>query len=189
LLFGRLFELVGAIVEAVITLQTTFMCRQALNSAFEYRCEHRRTTKWGIVFGDQTPTTTIQTTSNLVNPLSFKKIPFKKSPLEIFNQLYKHYPHAYLLESIEGPKNSHNSHSLGFDPQLTIQIKNGTATTRNPQTGHETKQKTNDPLQVIKQALAGRTTANKDIRFAGAPWAYISYDAIRYWEKLHHLHR
>ncbi len=145
---------------------------------------HRRTTKWGIVFGDQTPTTTIQTTSNLVNPLSFKKIPFKKSPLEIFNQLYKHYPHAYLLESIEGPKKLAQFSFLGFDPQLTIQIKNGTATTRNPQTGHETKQETTNPLQVIKQALAGRTTANKDFRFAGGAVGYISYDAIRYWEKL-----
>jgi anthranilate synthase component 1 len=126
----------------------------------------------------------MQTTSNLVNPLSFKKIPFKKSPLEIFNQLYKHYPTAYLLESIEGPKKLAQFSFLGFDPQLTIQIKNGTATTRNPQTGHETTQTTTDPLQVIKQALAGRATANKDFRFAGGAVGYISYDAIRYWEKL-----
>ncbi|MCW4019531.1 MAG: anthranilate synthase component I [Candidatus Bathyarchaeota archaeon] len=116
--------------------------------------------------------------------MSFKKIPFKTSPLEIFNKLYQQYPTTYLLESIEGPKKLAQFSFLGFEPSLTIQIKNGTATTRNQKTGQETKETTTDPLQVIKRALNGRATANKEFRFAGGAVGYISYDAIRYWEKL-----
>ncbi len=139
--------------------------------------------KWGIAFGSETPTTTM-TTTKLVNPLSFKKINFENSPLEIFSKLYKQYPTAYLLESIEGPKKLAQYSFIGFDPQLTIRIKNGIAVTRNERTGEETKENVTDPLQAIKQLIKDRATANKEFRFAGGAVGYISYDAVRYWEKL-----
>jgi anthranilate synthase component 1 len=116
--------------------------------------------------------------------LSFKKIRLQNSPLEVFSKLNKHHPTAYLLESIEGPKKLAQFSFLGFDPKLTIQIKNGIVTTRNPQTGEETKEAISEPLQAIKLALGGRETANKDFRFAGGAVGYISYDAVRSWEKL-----
>src|SRR5665647_607682 len=124
------------------------------------------------------------TTTKLVEPLNFKKIRFEKSPLEIFSKLYKQYATAYLLESIEGPKKLAQFSFIGFDPRLTIQIKNGKALTRNQKTGEETKEAVADPLQVIKRTIEGRATANKDFRFAGGAVGYISYDAVRYWEKL-----
>ncbi len=123
-------------------------------------------------------------TTKLVNPLSFKKINFENSPLEIFSKLYKQYPTAYLLESIEGPKKLAQYSFIGFDPQLTIQVKNGIALTRNERTGEETKETTTDPLHAIKQLIKDRATANKEFRFAGGAVGYISYDAVRYWEKL-----
>jgi anthranilate synthase component I len=73
---------------------------------------------------------------------------------------------------------------MGFDPRLTIQIKNGKALTRNERTGEETKETVADPLQVIKRVVEGRATANKDFRFAGGAVGYIGYDAVRYLEKL-----
>jgi anthranilate synthase component 1 len=39
-------------------------------------------------------------------------------------------------------------------------------------------------LQVIKKIVTSRKTTNKDFRFAGGAVGYISYDAVRYWEKL-----
>jgi anthranilate synthase component I len=39
-------------------------------------------------------------------------------------------------------------------------------------------------LQAVKRAVSGRATANKDFRLAGGAVGYISYDSIRYWEKL-----
>ena len=123
-------------------------------------------------------------TAILVNPLNFKKISFENSPLEIFSKLNKKYATAYLLESIEGPQKLTQYSFIGFDPRLTIKIKNGKAITRNQKNGDETTENITDPLTAIKQAITGRASANKEFRFAGGAVGYISYDAVRYWEKL-----
>jgi len=39
-------------------------------------------------------------------------------------------------------------------------------------------------LDAIKRIIKSRATANKEFRFAGGAVGYISYDAVRYWEKL-----
>jgi anthranilate synthase component I len=120
----------------------------------------------------------------LVEPLNFKKINLQNSPLEIFSKLYKQYKTTYLLESIEGPRKLAQFSFLGFDPKLTITVKNKIATTIIERTGEESKEKCTDPLAAIKTAVANRSTANKDFRFAGGAVGYISYDAVRSWEKL-----
>jgi anthranilate synthase component I len=139
--------------------------------------------KWGIAFGTQTPTTT-ETSAKLADSLNFKKISIEKSPLEIFSKLYKKYATAYLLESIEGPKKLTQFSFIGFDPRLTILIKDGSALTRNENTGEEFTEKVTDPLQPIRNAVNSRTTANKNFRFVGGAVGYISYDVVRYWEKI-----
>ncbi len=116
--------------------------------------------------------------------MNFKKIPFQTSPLEIFSKLYKQYSTAYLLESIEGPKKLAQFSFIGFAPKQTITIRNGTAITRNENSGEESRREISDPLSAIKQAVSSRITANKDFRFAGGAVGYVSYDAVRYWEKL-----
>ncbi len=85
---------------------------------------------------------------------------------------------------MEGPKKLAQFSFIGFNPKKTIQIKNGTAKIHNELTGEEHKEKTNDPLTIIQNHLKERVTANKEFRFAGGAVGYISYDAVRYWEKL-----
>jgi anthranilate synthase component 1 len=63
-------------------------------------------------------------------------------------------------------------------------VKNGAAVVRNEKTGGENKEVVDDPLLAVKEAVSCRTTANKDFRFAGGAVGFISYDAVRYWEKL-----
>lgn len=75
---------------------------------------------------------------------------------------------------------------IGFDPKLTIQIKNGTSITRDELTGEETKEFVTDPLSIIQRLIKQQVTANKNFRFVGGAVGYISYDAVRYWEKLPH---
>jgi len=41
-----------------------------------------------------------------------------------------------------------------------------------------------DPLSAVQQALEGHVLLNKDFRFIGGSVGYVSYDAVRYWEKL-----
>ena len=138
--------------------------------------------KWGIVFGAQKPSTT--NTSSLLTPLTFKRISLQNTPLEIFSKLYKKYEIAYLLESIEGPKKLAQFSFIGFDPAITLRIDNFEAIVRKEKTGEENKETISDPLHAVKRLVNGRVTANKDFRMAGGAVGYISYDVVRYWEKL-----
>lgn len=63
--------------------------------------------------------------------LKLTKLPFAHPPLEIFSKFYKHYENAYILESVEGLRKLAQYSFIGFDPSLTIKIKNGEVMARN----------------------------------------------------------
>jgi len=63
-------------------------------------------------------------------------------------------------------------------------VKNGTALVRNEVENSTTEEAVSDPLDTVKRIVQSRATANKEFRFAGGAVGYISYDAVRYWEKL-----
>ncbi len=138
--------------------------------------------KWGIAFGQPEPATI--TATKLFNLLKFKKIHLNQSPLEIFSKLNNHYKTAYLLESIEGPRKLAQYSFIGFDPQTIINIKDGIAQTRNERTDEVHEEHITDPLTPIENVLRNSPTANKEFRFAGGAVGFISYDAVRNWEKL-----
>jgi anthranilate synthase component 1 len=115
--------------------------------------------------------------------LKIKKLSFEKAPLEIFSKLYSNYESAYILESIEGPKKLSQYSFIGFNPTLTITIKNREAVTRNEGTGDEERKKVSEPLAVIQKTLRN-IPGFKEQRFIGGAVGYISYDAVRCWEKL-----
>jgi len=119
----------------------------------------------------------------LTHQLKIRKLSFEKPPLEIFSKLYNNYGNVYILESIEGPKKLSQYSFIGFDPTLTITIKNGEAVIRNERTGEEEKKKVNEPLAVIQKTLRN-LPGFKEQRFVGGAVGYISYDAVRCWEKL-----
>jgi len=121
--------------------------------------------------------------STFTRQLRIRKLSFEKPPLEIFSKLYNNYENVYILESIEGPKKLSQYSFIGFDPTLTITIKNGEAVIRNERTGEEEKKEVNEPLAVIQKTLKNRLDV-KEQRFVGGAVGYISYDAVRCWEKL-----
>ncbi len=134
---------------------------------------------WGIAFGSE------QAQAQLENyKLNYKKIPFAQSPLEIFSKLHKHYETAYLLESIEGPRKLAQYSFIGFDPQLTIEVKDREGQIRNEKTGEVKREKTSDPLQIFERLIKDTVSFNKEFRLVGGAVGYISYDTVRYWEKL-----
>jgi len=116
--------------------------------------------------------------------LKFKEIPLTFSPFEAFSKFYKNYDYAYLLESVEGPQKLAQYSFIGFNPCSVIKIKNGKATIHNEKNGEETQEKVNDPLHVIKEAIGHLAFPYVGLRFVGGAVGYISYDAIRYWERL-----
>ncbi len=133
------------------------------------------------MFGFQKSTT--PTISKVTRQLKIRKLSFEKPPLEIFSKLYNKYENMYILESIEGPKKLSQYSFIGFDPTLTITIKNGEVVIRNERTGEEERRKVNEPLAVIQETLRN-LPGFKEQRFIGGAVGYISYDAIRCWEKL-----
>jgi anthranilate synthase component 1 len=116
--------------------------------------------------------------------VKFKKLPFKCSPLEVFSKFYKRFENAYILESVEGPKKLAEYSFIGFDPRLIIRIKNGEVTVRDEKTGEETRDKVADPLHVLKEILGDLVVSHEGFRFVGGAVGYVSYDTVRYWERL-----
>ncbi len=133
------------------------------------------------MFGSQKSIT--PRTSTFTNQLKIRRLSFEKSPLEIFSKLYNHYENAYMLESIEGPKKLSQYSFIGFDPALTIKIKNGEAVTRDEIAGEEEREKVNEPLSAIEKTIKNRLDFSEQ-RFVGGAVGYISYDAVRCWERL-----
>ena len=85
---------------------------------------------------------------------------------------------------MEGPKKLAEFSFIGFEPKATITIKNGEAKILNEKTGEENKEKTNNPLKTLRTFINDATVLNNQFRLMGGAVGYISYDIIRYWEKI-----
>ena len=136
---------------------------------------------WGIAFGSAA------TASHATFPsdeLKFEKLSFEISPLQVFSGLHGRYKDVYLLESIEGPRKLAQYSFIGFDPKLTVTIKNGEATSVDEESGEKNREKITDPLYAIKKIIQNHTVQERGFRFVGGAVGYFSYDAVRYWEKL-----
>ncbi len=85
---------------------------------------------------------------------------------------------------MEGPKKLAQYSFLGFNPRLIISAKDGEITVKNREANEEVKMKVDDPLDVIKKIVSEKECPYKPLRFIGGAVGYVSYDAIRYWERL-----
>ena len=110
-----------------------------------------------------------------------KKIDTDKDPFEIFKRIYLNYENVFILESLTGPKELSEFSVIGFDPEFTINCDNGKfQICRNEKTMYEKLVK--DPLLELRRILP--TIEEKKLRYIGGAVGYVSYDAIRFWEKL-----
>ncbi len=119
-----------------------------------------------------------------INQLRLRRFPFEQSPLEVFSKFYKNCESAYILESVEGPRKLSQYSFIGFNPSLTIKVKNGEVVTRIERTGEENREKVSDPLHTIERIVKDRRLPHREFRFVGGFVGHISYDAVRYWERL-----
>ena len=110
-----------------------------------------------------------------------KKIDTVKDPFEIFKRIYLNYENVFILESLTGPKELSEFSVIGFDPEFTINCDNGKfQICRNEKTMYEKLVK--DPLLELRRILP--TIEEKKLRYIGGAVGYVSYEAIRFWEKL-----
>jgi len=110
-----------------------------------------------------------------------KKIDTDKDPFEIFKRIYLSYENVFILESLTGPKELSEFSVIGFDPEYTIKCDNGKfQICRNEKTMYEKQVK--DPLLELRRILP--IIEEKKLRYIGGAVGYVSYEAIRFWEKL-----
>lgn len=110
-----------------------------------------------------------------------KKIDTDKDPFEIFKRIYLNYENVFILESLTGPKELSEFSVIGFDPEFTINCDNRKfQICRNEETMYEKLVK--DPLLELRRILP--ILEEKKLRYIGGAVGYVSYEAIRFWEKL-----
>lgn len=113
--------------------------------------------------------------------LNKKKINTDRDPFEIFKQIYANYDTAFILESLTGPKELSEFSVIGFEPEYTVKCDRGRFQVfRNEKIIFEKKVK--DPLLELRRIMP--TINEKKLRYVGGAVGYVSYDAIKFWEKL-----
>ena len=113
--------------------------------------------------------------------LNKKKISTDRDPFEIFKQIYASYDSAFILESLTGPKELSEFSVIGFEPEYTVKCDRGRFQVyRNEKIISEKKVK--DPLLELRRIMP--TINEKKLRYVGGAVGYVSYDAIKFWEKL-----
>jgi anthranilate synthase component 1 len=125
------------------------------------------------VFGD-TSSLTADT-----REVHFQQIPYS-SPALIFFKLAAEYDHAFLLESRTGLENTALYSYIGFNPSVTVHVKDSIAIV------NECSEYAQDPLDVIQRLISSKHHSQHRYGFLGGAVGYVSYDAIRYWELLPH---
>src|SRR5271155_1246918 len=144
---------------------------------YKYRAprSHPRRTKWVVTFGSPV---TIQTSK-----LKADRLQVSDTPQELFLKIQEEYEDAFLLESAKGATRLAEYSFIGFEPAMVVRVKNGTLELFDRVRGSRERIKTSDPLKNIR-ALMGPKTERGPYRFIGGAVGYISYDSVRYWEKL-----
>jgi anthranilate synthase component 1 len=118
--------------------------------------------------------------------LRVKKLPADRAPAELFLKILHQCENAFLLESMTGPEKLARFSFFGFNPRLIFKAKSGDVTLQDKDSGERTSIRASDPLAVLKDLL-GRRVCQGKFKYVGGAVGYVSYDAVRYWERLPEL--
>ncbi|HLF07682.1 MAG TPA: anthranilate synthase component I family protein, partial [Thermoplasmata archaeon] len=111
------------------------------------------------------------------------KLEFKE-PFDVYRRVREAYEHTFLFESLVGPERLAEFSFIGFAPDATVRVEENRFVTEGE------KRRLSDPRAVgdfIKERL--RSTPSSS-RFAGGLVGYVSYDFVKFLEKveLHQRH-
>lgn len=111
--------------------------------------------------------------------LNLRRLSIKETPFEFFRKVASQYDHAFMLESLTGPKEMSEMSVIGFDPALVVSCDSDNFTVSDRE-GNVDRQDITEPMQQLR-ALMPKVQEEK-FRYVGGAVGYVSYDAIRYWE-------
>ncbi len=115
--------------------------------------------------------------------LSAKKLDITQRPRELFARFLGRYENAFLLESASDHSKLAEYSFIGFEPSILVEAKSGVLEVTHTATGSKERVKTADPLRELRRIVPPDSVSGL-FRFIGGAVGYISYDAVRYWERL-----
>ena len=113
----------------------------------------------------------------------YLRVPTILSPVEMFSRIQGRCEYSYLLESENSSNRLAEFSFIGFDPVAVFTAAGGSVEIRD-RSGKVEKRRSRDPLLDLRRTLEGRSRVDTSFRFAGGGVGYVSYDAVRYWERL-----
>ncbi|HYY71071.1 MAG TPA: chorismate-binding protein [Nitrososphaeraceae archaeon] len=113
-----------------------------------------------------------------------EKLNSNKNQFNIFVNIYNFFNTCYIFESLSGPKELAETSIIGFDPPLTIQCNSKNFIILNKKQKMVKVSKVTDPLTQLRSIIPKITQTHINYRYIGGAVGYISYEAIRFWEKL-----
>ncbi len=111
----------------------------------------------------------------------FEKIQTDLDTFEIYQIIYSYYNDLFIFESLEGPKELIKSSIIGFEPEYKIKCLSKKILLYKKDKIIDDIQ-TDDPLKTLNEHFP--SIDNKEHRYIGGLVGYVSYEAIKYWEKI-----
>jgi anthranilate synthase component 1 len=118
--------------------------------------------------------------------LKTERLQTTDSPRSLFVKVEEEFENSYLLESAIGERRLAEYSFIGFEPQTTVTVKDGGLRVNSE--GKKDTMKTTDPLGELRKLItvppSPHLQSRSPFRFIGGAVGYISYDSVRYWERL-----
>ncbi|MEO0184482.1 MAG: anthranilate synthase component I [candidate division WOR-3 bacterium] len=109
------------------------------------------------------------------------RVKFKSSPVEVFYELYRDEPYAFLYESLELDGSFGRYSFIGSFPQIIFKAKKNMIYIS---TREKTEIRKGNPFLYLRKILNLNKNSFYFAPFSGGAVGYVSYDAIRYFEKI-----
>jgi anthranilate synthase component I len=119
--------------------------------------------------------------------LQLKILDTRDDPFGIFCKLYRYHKRLFILESLVGPRKLAEISVIGFDPELVVSCDSSKIHVRNSDNRVLHTEDLINPLEQLSRFVP-RVKDNR-FRYVGGAVGFISYDAIRYWERIPSKHR
>ena len=114
--------------------------------------------------------------------LKLKILKTKQDPFGIFCKLYRFHKRLFILESLVGPRKLAEISVIGFDPEFVVSCDSSKLYLRNSKDELIHTEDLFNPLEQLNRIIP---KVNDDsFRYVGGAVGFISYDAIRYWERI-----
>jgi len=116
--------------------------------------------------------------------LHFKQVDLEQNPFQVFSRISNRFDHAYILESAVGPQKLAEFSFIGFNASLAVSLENSRLEIKEGKTSTKENANPADIFAEIRRTIRKVSVENYLSRLVGGFVGYISYDAIRYWERL-----